>query len=166
MDWVLLIDIESKLCLQASIVHRFAFNRDEINDLALSYNGSYLAAADDSGELKIIDLRTQELHKTLRSVHDNICAAVAYRPHHPWEVLSGGLDSKLVRWNLATGRPLRSWNITTEEVDRSTAQVRRLTTTVFSAVCYVRSLIACFCTLGSHSASLGFEKFWSLVVKG
>lgn len=98
-------------------------NSDEINSLALSPNGTYLAAADDSGEIKVINVRTHQLHKTLKGAHTNICAAVAFRPHHPWELLSGGLDAQVVRWNFATGRPLRQWQMGGEAEQSDSAQV-------------------------------------------
>ncbi len=109
--------------LQGAVLQRYAFNSEDINSLALSPNGTYLAAADDSGEVKIINVRTQELHKTLRGSHTNICAAVAFRPHHPWEVLSGGLDAQAVRWNFASGRPLRTWQMGAVSVEPDSTQV-------------------------------------------
>ena len=49
--------------------------------------------------------------RALRGGHANICAAVAFRPHRPWELLSGGLDGALVRWEFSTGRPRRTWQM-------------------------------------------------------
>ena len=112
--------------VQGAVLQRYAVNSDEINSLALSPNGTYLAAADDSGEVKILNVRTHELHKTLRGSHTNICAAVAFRPHQPWEVLSCGLDAQAVRWNFATGRPLRTWQMGAELVQEDSTQVTRL----------------------------------------
>lgn len=112
--------------MQGAVLQRYAVNSDEINSLALSPNGTYLAAADDSGEVKIINVHIHELHKTLRGSHTNICAAVAFRPHQPWEVLSCGLDAQAVRWNFATGRPLRTWQMGAELVQEDSTQVTRL----------------------------------------
>lgn len=132
--------------VQGSILQRYAFNSEEINSLAISSNGSYLAAADDSGEVKVIDLRTQQMHKTLRGCHDNICSAVAFRPHHPWDVMSGGLDARLVRWNFATGRPLRQWSMGVDEDEPSTAQVGPTTHTVqYHSLCG-----SCWCKHGQR----------------
>lgn len=59
----------------------------------------------------MVDLRTNEPYRALRGGHANICAAVAFRPHRPWELLSGGLDGALVRWDLVSGRPRRTWHM-------------------------------------------------------
>ena len=60
---------------------------------------------------KVVDLRTGEPQRALRGGHANICTAVAFRPHRPWELLSGGLDGALVRWDFSTGRPRRTWHM-------------------------------------------------------
>ncbi|KAK9829594.1 hypothetical protein WJX72_006785 [[Myrmecia] bisecta] len=90
-------------------VQQWDYNSEEVNQLAVNARGTFLAAADDAGEVKVIDLRTGKLHKTLRHVHDNICSTVAFRPHRPWEVVSGGLDSKLVQWDFGSGKAKRIW---------------------------------------------------------
>ncbi|PRW58024.1 WD repeat-containing 53 [Chlorella sorokiniana] len=53
-------------------------------------------------------------YKTLRRGHSNIAAAAAFRPHRPWELLSGGLDSTVVKWDFSRLRPLQSWNLGSE----------------------------------------------------
>jgi hypothetical protein len=53
-------------------------------------------------------------YKTLRRGHSNICSSVAFRPHRPWEVLSGGLDAAVVRWDFSRLRPLHTWNLSGE----------------------------------------------------
>ncbi len=50
-------------------------------------------------------------YKTLRRGHSNIAAAAAFRPHRPWELLSGGLDSTVVKWDFSRLRPLQTWNL-------------------------------------------------------
>lgn len=109
--------------MQGAVLHRYSVNNDEINSLALSPNGTYLAAADDTGAIKIINIRTHQLHKTLIGCHSNICAAVSFRPHNPWELLSGGLDAQVVRWNFATGRPVRRWQMGAELLQGDSTQV-------------------------------------------
>ncbi|MCO5571129.1 hypothetical protein L7F22_024861 [Adiantum nelumboides] len=86
---------------------KFDYNIEEINQVALNQKASYLAAADDSGEIKVIDLENCKLHKTLRGVHTNICSTVQFHPHRPWELISGGLDSKIVKWDFGKGRALK-----------------------------------------------------------
>ena len=67
---------------------------DEINHLAVNRQGTWLAAADDSGEVVLLDLQQVQrdsscggsssaapAYKTLRRGHTNICSAVAFRAH-------------------------------------------------------------------------------------
>jgi WD40 repeat protein len=107
-------------------------------------NGGWLAAGDDSGEVQVISLQQQAAasaaaaggaaaeagaaaaaeagaapvrpaaYKTLRRGHTNIVSAVAFRPHRPWELLSGGLDATVVRWDYSRLRPLHSWSLNSE----------------------------------------------------
>jgi WD40 repeat protein len=72
----------------------YEYNRDEINQVAVNRKGTFLAAADDSGEVKIVDLATNSVFKTLRGVHKNICSGVQFHPKKIWEVATGGLDAK------------------------------------------------------------------------
>ncbi|XP_058092671.1 cellulose synthase A catalytic subunit 8 [UDP-forming] [Magnolia sinica] len=85
----------------------YNYNKEEINQIAFSAKSSFLAAADDSGDVKIIDTRQQCLYKTLRAAHTSICSSVQFLPWKPWEVITGGLDSKLVMWDFSRGRPYK-----------------------------------------------------------
>jgi WD repeat-containing protein 53 len=81
-----------------------------------------LAAADDSGEITLLDLSSSSSSssssslssKILRRVHNNICSTVAFRSHRPWEVMSGGLDAMMVRWDFSRLKTVKKWNIATE----------------------------------------------------
>ncbi|GFP89622.1 WD repeat-containing protein 53 [Phtheirospermum japonicum] len=53
----------------------------------------------------IIDVHQRCLYKTLRAGHNSICSSVQFLPWRSWEVISGGLDSKLVMWDFSNGRP-------------------------------------------------------------
>eukprot|EP00850_Spirogloea_muscicola_P014558 SM000105S13903 [mRNA] locus=s105:478189:480720:+ [translate_table: standard] len=55
-------------------LHKFAFNCEEINQVAISNKGTFLAAADDSGEVKVVDLAEGKLRKALQAAHSNQCA--------------------------------------------------------------------------------------------
>ena len=68
----------SALCghRQGSAAEAHAYNSDEINSLALSPSGRFLAAADDAGEVRVVDVRSGTLHKTLRGGHSNIASGV------------------------------------------------------------------------------------------
>ena len=84
-------------------------SKDEINQLSVNAKGNLLCACDDSGEIKLIDTSSYQVVKTL-TAHDNICSTVKFIPRKPWEILSGGLDCKLIRWDFNRGRSLCSLN--------------------------------------------------------
>ncbi|XP_020517775.1 WD repeat-containing protein 53 isoform X3 [Amborella trichopoda] len=86
----------------------FNYNKEDINQIAVSFNSSFLAAADDSGDVKIIDIHQQCLYKTLRTGHTSICSSVQFLSWRPWEALTGGLDAKFVIWNFSRGRPCKN----------------------------------------------------------
>jgi len=85
-------------------VNKLEFNKEDINQVVVNSKGTTLAAADDSGSVCLINLEKNQLAKTLRNGHTNICNSVQFRPHQPWEVVSGGLDSRLLHWDYGTGR--------------------------------------------------------------
>ncbi|CAM6124500.1 unnamed protein product [Calypogeia fissa] len=98
-------------------LQRYDFNLDEINQVAVNQKGSYVAAADDSGEIKVIDVHNCRLYRTLRGGHTNICSAVQFHPQKPWEVISGGLDSKIVKWDFSKGKYVRSVNLVADNAN-------------------------------------------------
>jgi len=59
----------------------------------------------------VLDLRAGAQYRALRGAHASICAAVAFRPQRPWELLSGGL----ARWDFSSGRPRRVWQMAEED---------------------------------------------------
>lgn len=67
---------------------------DEINSLSVSETGASLALADDSGAVRVVDLQTGKVSRTLRK-HTNICASVAFRPQRPQSLVSAGLDMQV-----------------------------------------------------------------------
>lgn len=87
-------------------LHQFSFNREEINEICIHQNGNYLCAGDDSGDIKVIDVENAKVFKTLSRCHTNICSTVKFNPRKPWELVSGGLDCKVVRWDFSRGRPI------------------------------------------------------------
>ena len=85
---------------------KFEFNKEEINQISVNEKGEYLAACDDDGEIKIIDLRQDNLFKALPARHSNICSSVQFRLQRPWQILSAGLDL-LEPFKLTLQRDLR-----------------------------------------------------------
>ncbi|ESQ39714.1 hypothetical protein EUTSA_v10000923mg [Eutrema salsugineum] len=106
----------------------YNYNKDEINQVVCNGKSSFLASADDSGDVKIIDVGQKCLYKTLRAGHTSICSSVQfihgdlgkvtnYCAYHYiiclfkfskmgniLTVITGGLDSKLVLWDFSKGR--------------------------------------------------------------
>lgn len=82
-------------------------NSEEVNQIAINENNTYLAAGDDNGEIRIIDLTQRKLCKTLRKQHQNICSCVAFSRKKATELFSGSLDCSLVRWNFLTAKSIQ-----------------------------------------------------------
>ncbi|NXM75856.1 WDR53 protein, partial [Serilophus lunatus] len=95
-------------CLREPL-ERLRVNEEEINCLALNDADSALAAADDSGAIKVVDLGSKKVTRSLR--HSNICSSVAFRPQRPQSLVSCGLDMQVKLWNLQKARPLWSTNL-------------------------------------------------------
>jgi len=107
------IDIRKDIGLEA-VVDSFRVNTDEINSLNIDSSGSWIAASDDGGEIQVISLsRTgiSPIYKTLRKAHNNICCAASFRTGEKLEIISGGLDCRLVRWNVTRLRVVGSLDV-------------------------------------------------------
>lgn len=76
---------------------------DEINSLSVSETGASLALADDSGAVRVVDLQTGKVSRTLRK-HTNICSSVAFRPQRPQSLVSAGLDMQVRDMDFTSGR--------------------------------------------------------------
>ncbi len=72
--------------------------------MALSPRGALLAAADDAGHVALVELPSGKLLRTLKRQHTNIVSSVAWRPNKSAELLSAGLDSRVVAWDAPNGR--------------------------------------------------------------
>lgn len=95
----------------SSCITKFDLNDEEINQLCVNNTGQYLAACDDSGEVKVIDIRESRLFKTLRRRHDNICSSVQFRHKKSWQLLSAGLDCKIINWDFSSGKTQQIFNM-------------------------------------------------------
>ncbi|NXR08031.1 WDR53 protein, partial [Semnornis frantzii] len=110
-ETISLLDVRS---LKEPVEH-FHVNEEEINCLAVNETDSFLAAADDSGAIKIMDLEKKKVIRSLR--HSNICSAVVFRPQRPQSLVSCGLDMQVMLWNLQKARPLWTTNLQECETD-------------------------------------------------
>ncbi|XP_013807935.1 WD repeat-containing protein 53 [Apteryx mantelli] len=98
----------------------FQVNEEEINCLSVNETDNFLAAADDSGTIKIIDLENKKVSRSLR--HSNICSSVVFRPQRPQSLLSCGLDMQVMLWNLQKARPLWTTNLQDCEMEEANPQ--------------------------------------------
>ncbi|XP_066282163.1 WD repeat-containing protein 53-like isoform X2 [Branchiostoma lanceolatum] len=94
----------------AKAVHQFKFNSEEINEVNFNEKEYFLAACDDSGEVKIIDFEGRKLFKTLRG-HENICSSAKFCPKKTWGMVSGGLDQNVILWDFSRGKKLKICNM-------------------------------------------------------
>jgi hypothetical protein len=63
--------------------------QEDISHVSVHAQGQYLGAADDGGEVKIIDLHQINFatpFKTLRNGHQNVCSTFEFRPCAPTKV--------------------------------------------------------------------------------
>ncbi|VEL43069.1 unnamed protein product [Protopolystoma xenopodis] len=70
-------------------------NDDEINCIDVLDCESRVAVADDTGAVKIIAMDTGNVVRSLKK-HDNICSSVKFRPNKSWQIITGGLDCRLI----------------------------------------------------------------------
>ncbi|KAJ9565885.1 hypothetical protein OSB04_001851 [Centaurea solstitialis] len=92
----------------------YNYNKEEINQITCNSKSSFLAAADDAGDIKIIDIRQKCLYKTLRAAHESVSLNQPpdVSPYSflalflfTFAVITGGLDSKLIMWDFSKGGP-------------------------------------------------------------
>lgn len=86
-------------------------NEDEINQIQVNEKEQFMAACDDTGNIKIFSLQDKKTYKTLRYKHTNICSTICFRPKKPWELFSGGLDCKLLHWDFSKPKCLNFHNM-------------------------------------------------------
>ncbi|CAN8199496.1 unnamed protein product [Coccothraustes coccothraustes] len=101
-------------------LQRFQVNEEEINCLSVNDTDTFLASADDSGAIKVVDLESKKVSRSLR--HSNICSSVAFRPQRPQSLVSCGLDMQVMLWNLQKVRPLWSTNLQECEMEEESLQ--------------------------------------------
>ena len=118
---VLHLDLRNGFTGEDCILNTFRINTEEVNSIAVDPSGGWIAAGDDSGEIQVISLKdsipARAVYKTLRRGHSNICSAVVFRPsqQRSFELLSGGLDCRMVLWNYSRLRQLSSFDMNSSE---------------------------------------------------
>jgi WD40 repeat protein len=89
---------------QLKQISKFKFSKDTINSIELNQKNNLIACCDDSGEIKLIDLRLDPafkltLRKTLSS-HSNICFCLKFNPSNDNEFYSGSFDCSIIKWDI------------------------------------------------------------------
>ena len=91
----------------------YKFSKDSINTLDTNASGTLVATGDDTGDIKLIDLRcpnapsaaaaavTLRLNTTLRR-HTNVCFTVRFNPLNEHELISGSYDCSVLKWDVRT----------------------------------------------------------------
>lgn len=87
----------------AQPVLQYRLGGEEINEVSIHRNGNLVCACDDSGDIRVIDIESAKVVKSLSGHHSNICSTVKFNPHRPWEIISGGLDCNIIRWDYSRG---------------------------------------------------------------
>ncbi|ORX57412.1 WD40 repeat-like protein [Hesseltinella vesiculosa] len=108
---VLTYDLRQPGMILTEALREYNFSNDEINAIAINKKNSFLATADDEGDVHIVDLSTHKLYKKQIKSHSSICMSVKFHPRKAWEVWSGGSDSKVIHRDFSKGRPLDIFNM-------------------------------------------------------
>lgn len=98
---VLGFDLRSeRVLLQEPAQKAMGIANDEINQIVVDSSGSFVAIAEDSGEVHLLNLSTWKRERTLagKCGHSNICSSVTARPGKEWGLASGGLDCMVTFW--------------------------------------------------------------------
>ena len=70
---------------------------DEVNEMVTDDKGQYLLSCDDDGMVYCLDISKEEFRVSSKhQCHDNICSTVQWVPGRTAEVISGGMDCKIV----------------------------------------------------------------------
>lgn len=98
--------IVNGLMTSLSLKEQFCFNSEEINQIDIHPKGTFLCACDDNGQITVVDIANKKILCTLSRYHESICSTVKFSIRKPWELVSGGLDCTIGRWDFSRGRLL------------------------------------------------------------
>lgn len=98
-------DLRSPHILLKEAVNTATVAKDEINQLVFDASGDFIATADDSGMVSVLEADTLEVMQGI-GAHDSLAACVAFT--EAGELLSGGYDATIrvrcVHWGKRLGR--------------------------------------------------------------
>ncbi|GAN07531.1 conserved hypothetical protein [Mucor ambiguus] len=112
---VLIYDLRSEDTIITEPIQVYEFSNDEINSIDINENNKFLVTADDEGVVNIVDLGTHKIYKKTSKKHNSICMSAKFRAKKPWEVWSGGMDSKIYEWDFSRGLPTNIYDMTPKE---------------------------------------------------
>lgn len=78
-----------------SPIAEWKVNDDEVNSIDILECESRMAVADDTGTIQILDTYSGAVIRSLKK-HDNICTVAKFRPRRSWQLISGGLDCRMI----------------------------------------------------------------------
>ena len=88
--------------------------KEEINHLSVNIGAEFISACDDTGNVIILDIKRRGVFKRC-SGHDNICSCALFNPRRQWEIISGGLDCRLIAWDFSNGKATVTMDMTKVE---------------------------------------------------
>ncbi len=142
---ILLFDVNTQQQMTS-----FKFSRESINAIEFNRSKSLLATGDDSGEIKLLDLRVNSiqkevlnltLKKTLKT-HSNICFALKFNPNNENELFSGSFDCSVIKWDMRYLNAKKSYVKQIQITDTLLELTKRDSDSHFSTMtpCFVHSL--------------------------
>lgn len=135
---------------QLKLNDKFKFCKDTINCIEIGQKNQVVTLGDDSGEIKLIDLRINAakapcvnltLKKTLNQ-HKNICYTLKYHPSRDYELFSGSYDCSILKWDtrfLKSNASIAGINVT-QAVNKLTEKNVDLLNVYAMTPCFVHSL--------------------------
>ncbi|KAI7869058.1 WD40-repeat-containing domain protein [Spinellus fusiger] len=108
-------DLRNTSMILTQAEREYHFSKDEINTIDINEKNTFLATADDDGQVTIVDLTTHKIYKPFSKKHRSICMVVQFRPKKPWQVWSGGLDNKVLQWDFSRGSILSTYDTNPKE---------------------------------------------------
>ncbi|KAK3808578.1 MAG: WD40-repeat-containing domain protein [Benniella sp.] len=97
---------------------------DEINQIQINHRATYLAACDDAGDVRVLDLKSHKWMRPLERKHENIAMAIRFVPKKELQAISGGMDKQIVAWDFYKRRATQS--ISTDNLQPDGVQPKQL----------------------------------------
>ncbi|KAF9938190.1 WD repeat-containing protein 53 [Modicella reniformis] len=105
-DKIITFDLrmESLILKTSQSTNVYAGAKDEINQIQVNHLATYLAACDDSGDVRILNLKSHKWMGPFERKHENIAMSARFVPKKELQVISGGMDKLIIAWDFYKGR--------------------------------------------------------------